>query len=74
MEHAMIWARAFRPSLEHVIDGQGFANMMHFIGAAVCAAHADSTAQNGFMRSKAGQEYQQALADNLALHKSRMAK
>jgi hypothetical protein len=72
MEHAMIWCRGFRPTLEKVIDGPYFANLMYVIGTAVCADHADSRAQNALIRSPEGQEYQQALFDNLKIHKSLM--
>ncbi len=76
MEHAGVWSRAFRPSLNGTIDGQTFANLMYVTGLAVSSRpeHADSRLQNAFMRSTEGQEYSRQLLDNLKLHKSMMGR
>lgn len=74
MEHVMSWREGLRPSLEGVLDGQSFANMMHLIGLAVCdnPRDADASRQNAFMRTAEGQEYQRQLFQNLQVHKQLM--
>ena len=74
MEHAHVWCRGSRPALIGIIDGQLFANLMYFVGLAVCetSEDADSSSQNAFMRSPEGQAYAKALFANLDIHKGLM--
>ena len=49
-------------------------NFMMIVGLAVCdnPQDADLNAQNAFMRSPVGKEYEKLLAQNLQIHKSLM--
>jgi hypothetical protein len=71
MHSATLWSRLpRRPNLVGAIHGQDFANFMALVGLAVCddPRDADSSAQNAFMRSVAGQEYARLLITNIDAH------